>query len=233
VTHGRPLERWLFDEFFDRGGASQPEAARKGFASGLNARRAETPAMIQRFMNYTDEDYLRGGDPEAWEKGGVRAISAGPNAFVYVKDSREPLDEAALERRYPGFAAELSKRPGIGFVLARSANGGAPVCHWRGKRCELDERDAGPFAGRADAPLVVRGIRDLMSMPSAGDLVIYGHDTPEGNVSFIAERGTHAGPAAAEMQTFVMHPRGIEMPRDITHPAQLYAHFIRYRDAQA
>jgi hypothetical protein len=80
-------------------------------------------------------------------------ISAGPNAFLYVLDVEEPLDADALERRFPGLAEKLSQSPGIGFVLARSADG--PVCFWRGKR--YDFRESGPeiFAKRADAALVV------------------------------------------------------------------------------
>jgi hypothetical protein len=50
----------------------------------------------------------------------VRVISAGPNAFLYVLDTLSALDADALDHRFPGLAEELSKSPGIGFVLARS-----------------------------------------------------------------------------------------------------------------
>jgi hypothetical protein len=182
-------------------------------------------------MNYLDEDYFRRPDPEAYERDGVRAISAGPNAFLYVKGVHEPLEEPALEARFPGLAVKLSRSPGIGFVLVRGSRGGVPLCFWRGQRCELGAADAGPFAQREDAALVVEGIADLMRMPSAGDLVIYGNDAIDGTVSFIAEHGTHAGPGETEMQTFIIRPAHVELPRDITHPVQLYAHFIRYADA--
>jgi hypothetical protein len=70
-----------------------------------------------------------------------------------------------------------------------------------------------------------------MRMPSAGDLVIYGTDSPKGHVSFIAERGSHAGPSAEEMQTFIIGPRRAEIPSGVTHPEQLYWHFIRYQES--
>jgi hypothetical protein len=228
VTHGKRLERWIFDAFLHPEGAPVPEAARVGLRRGVRARRAETPAMIQRFMNYTDEDYFRRADPEAYENNGIRAIAAGPNAFLYVKHAREPLDEAALEKRFPGLPDKLSRSPGIGFVLVRSGNGGTPVCYWQGNRCELDQSRPGPFAKRNDAALVIKGIDDLMKMPSAGDLVIYGTDAPSGNVSFIPERGGHAGPGATEMQTFILRPGDVSTPANITHPTQLYPHFMRY-----
>lgn len=229
LTHGQRLERWVFDEFLHPEGAGAPEAARVGLRRGLNARRAETQGVIQRFMNYLDEDYFRRPDPEAYGLEGMRAISAGPNAFVYWTQEEKPLTAEDLEQRFPGLADKLSRSPGVGFVLARSGDGAGPVCWWQGRRCRLSPADLGPFAGRDDAAIVVRGIGDLMRMPSAGDLVIYGSDSPQGNVSFICEHGAHAGPGATEMQTFIVRPVDVALAPDITHPAQLYEHFIRYR----
>jgi hypothetical protein len=75
----------------------------------------------------------------------------------------------------------------------------------------------------------VEGIAEPMRMRSAGDLVIYGSEAPGGDVSFIREHGAHAGPGATEMHTFIVRPAGATLPADITHPVQLYDHFIRYR----
>jgi hypothetical protein len=231
LTPGRRLERWIFDEFLAPHRAGEPDAVRVGLRQGLRERRAETPGMIQRFMNYLEEDSLRFPDPEAHERDGVRAISAGPNAFLYVKDAKEPLDGAAVEKRFPGLAKNLSKSPGIGFVLARSAKGSGPSCWWQGKRCELGPAQPGPFAGRDDAALVVEGIDNLMNMQSAGDLVIYGADAPNGYVSFLREHGAHAGPGTTEMHTFIVHPGNAILPSSISHPVQLYDHFIRYHQS--
>ena len=115
----------------------------------------------------------------------------------------------------------------MGFVLARSGHG--PLCFWRGKRYHLSETEPGPFGGRADAALVVQGVADLMAMRSAGDLVIYGIDAPGGHVSFIPEVGAHAGPSPEELHTFIVAPAGIALPTPLTHPLQLYDHFIRYQ----
>lgn len=218
ITQGQRLERWIFDAFLN---PATLEAPRGGLRAGLRERRAETGALLQKFMNYLDEDFFRRPDPEAHEQGGVRAISAGPNAFLYLVEEAAPLDADALERRFPGLAAKLSSSAGIGFVLARSGNGKA-ACFWQGKRCELSEAEPGPFAGRADLKLVVQGVNGLMQMPSAGDLVIYGAGT-----SFISEQGAHAGPSAEEMQTFIIGPPGVELPGQVTHPVQLYDYFIR------
>ncbi len=68
-------------------------------------------------------------------------------------------------------------------------------------------------------------------MPSAGDLVLYGIGAPAGDVSFLDERGAHAGPSPAEMDTFILHPPSVTLPdAPLTHPVQLYRHFAAYRD---
>jgi hypothetical protein len=224
LTRGRRLERWVFDAFLHPAGAAAPEAPRTGLRRGMHQQRRDNAGMLQKFINYLDEDFFRRADPEAHEQGEVRVIAAGPNAFLYALDARAPLDAAGVERRFPGLAEKLSRSPGISFVLARSGNGKAPVCYWKGKRAELSAAAPGPFAGREDAALVVKAIAGLMLMPSAGDLVIYGDD-----VSFISEHGTHAGASAAEMQTFIIGPAGARPPRGVTHPSQLYEYFMRYQ----
>jgi hypothetical protein len=194
---------------------------------GIRARQRGAPGLLQRFVNYLEEDFLRRGSREAYERDGIRVIAAGPNAFLYVTGAAAPLDVDALERRLPGVAEELSRSEGVGFVLARSSAG--PVCFWRGKRYPVREAVPPPFAGRPDVALVIGGLEDLMAMPSAGDLVIYGSGVAPRHVSFIPEYGGHAGPARDEMHTFIVCPAAVALPTPITHPVQLYEHFVKYR----
>ena len=234
LTSGRRFELWIFEQMLNqplnappRNGWPAETPRQPGLINGMRRQSGSAEGFYQRYLNYVNEDYLRRPDPEAHEQDGVRVISAGPNAFLYVKDAREPLDADALERRFPGVAEKLSASPGVGFVLARSPNG--PVCFASGRRYHFGETVPGPFAHRKDARLVVQGIADLMSMPSAGDLVIYGTDAAQGHVSFIPEFGAHAGPSHDEMHTFIVRPPRVKLPAPITHPVQLYEHFIRYQ----
>jgi hypothetical protein len=232
LSGGRPLERLLFEEFFDPAGVREVSPGRprgRNLSSGIKAMRSHRGnGLFQRFVNYLDEDFGATIDraPESNERGGVRVVSAGPNAFVYFVDTPEPLTIEDIDARYSGLGEQMSRLPGIGFVLARSADG--PVCLYRGKRHRL-EQDPGPFAGREDLDIVLSGIRDLMAMRTAGDLVIYGHDAPEGNVSFIPEIGAHAGPSHDELHTFIVAPTDAELPSPLIHPLQLYDVFIRYQ----
>lgn len=165
----------------------------------------------------------------------VKVIAAGPNAFVYFTDRPGPFSAAEIESRHPRALARLSQHPGIGLVLARGTSG--PVCWYRGQRVPLgrgpDPAVRDPFARRADRAVVVAGLRDLMAMPSAGDIVLYGTGAPGGHVSFIDELGAHAGPSEDELHTFILYPPSVRLPAGpLTHPVELYPHFRAYRDAR-
>jgi hypothetical protein len=230
---GRPLERLLFDEFFDRTHEVAPLVPpARGLATTFRTYRAHgSPGLFQRFLSSLQEDFpwRLGALPETGERDGVRVISAGPNAFVYLLDSVEPVPLEEIDERFPALVDRMSLGPGIGFLLARSHEG--PVCIWRGRRFRLQHGEAGPFAGRPDLPLLLQELADLTAMPSAGDLILYGHGSPQGDVSYIDEVGAHAGPSPEELQTFLIAPPGVRMPEPITHPIQLYPHFLSYQPA--
>ncbi len=236
LAGGASIEHVLFERFFTpaRLAVGERVTRRARLATGVAAWRAHrTAGILQRFVNYLERDFpwVLGGHRGVHQQDGVRMITAGPNAFVYFTDSSAPLAIEAIDARSPGLVESLSRERGVGLVLARSAAG--PVCCHRGKRYVLGEDAPGPFADRADAPLVVAGIRDLMAMPSAGDLVIYGIDAPEGNVSYLGELGAHAGTTPEEMQTFILAPAAARLPTPLTHPVQLYPYFLGYQTGLA
>jgi hypothetical protein len=234
LSGGRPIEETLLD-FFVLGGApkgGQDRGGARRVARGLEAfRTRRAPGLFQRFVNYLEQDFalVLGGLRSVREHDGIRVVSAGPNAFVYFLERAEPLGVEWIDRRFPGAVDEISRSPGVGFVLIRSDGG--PLCVWRGKRHRLDELGGAAFRGRPDLDRVTEGIRDLMAMPSAGDLVVYGIDAPEGNVSYVPEIGAHGGTSHDELHTFLIHPRRAHVPVSLTHPVQLYPFFLRYQDA--
>jgi hypothetical protein len=192
-------------------------------------RRTEGRGLLQRFCNHVAREWRVEPRHDETLPETVRIITAGPNAFVYFMDAPEPLLLEEIESRHPGAAVLLSEHPGIGLVLARSAAG--PVCWWRGREVSLEHEGLdGPFADRQEQHIVLAGLRDLMSMRSAGDLVLYGIGAPGSDVSFIEERGAHAGPSEHEMRTFFIHPAAVPVPGPLNHPIELYAHFAAYRE---
>ncbi|MBI2015059.1 MAG: alkaline phosphatase family protein [Candidatus Rokubacteria bacterium] len=234
LSGGRPIEEALFD-FFEpprsRARAAPAGRARR-LARGIAAfRTRRAPGLFQRFVNYLEQDFalVLGGLRSVREHDGIRVVAAGPNAFVYFLERPEPLGAEWIDARFPDAVDEISRSPGVGFVLVRAAAG--PLCVWRGTRYRLDDLQAGPFAGRPDLGVVADGLRDLMAMPSAGDLVVYGIGAPEGHVSYVPEVGTHAGASYDELHTFLIHPRGADVPPAVAHPIELYPVFLRYQGA--
>jgi Type I phosphodiesterase / nucleotide pyrophosphatase len=231
ATGGRRFERAFFDQVPARLPGSA--AARTPTDSPVEPSADGIPATAAGRSATGDGSQLElGFEPyldvrESHERDGLRVVSAGPNAFVYFVDTPEPVPLEAIEARCPGLATTLSKSPGVGFVLARSANG--PVCFWRGQCHPLAQPDGGPFDGRKDRAIVTRDLAALMTMRSAGDLVIYGTEAPEGHVSYIDEFGAHAGPSHEELHTFLVAPVDRRVPARIEHPVQLYEMFIHYQ----
>jgi hypothetical protein len=235
LTGGARFERLLFDEVIDVGATHSAHPAMQGrnagFAHGFMAYHIGRTGMGRRVMQRVDREFtLNLDEREAYQRGAIRVISAGPNAFVYMVDSPDPVLVEQLDERFPGLASRISASRGVGFVLARSATG--PVYFWRGTRYEIGSRAQPPFDERDDCDLVLRDLAALIAMPSAGDLIIYGTGAPEGNVSYIVEAGAHAGPSPDELQTFIVAPDHVDVP-PITHPIELYPLFVGYQETSA
>jgi hypothetical protein len=157
-------------------------------------------------------------------------VPAGPNVNVYLTQRPGHVPEAELDALYPGVLGRLSAHPAIGLVLVRGREG--LVCYYRGTpyRTPLPDGPTGcPLFDRPDRELVLRSVSDLLAMPSSGDLVVYGHYTGKGCVSFLGERGSHAGPSEEEMYGFVLAPARLSFDfSQVSGPRDLYPLFAEY-----
>lgn len=89
-----------------------------------------------------------------------------------------------------------------------------------------------PLFDRPDRELVVQALLELLAMPSAGDIVAYGNYTASGCVSFLGERGSHAGPSEEELYGFILSPPDVQFDfKSVSGPRDLYRLFIGYRGA--
>jgi hypothetical protein len=165
--------------------------------------------------------------------GGLCIVPAGPNVNVYLIHTPARVLVEEIESRYPGALGRLSRHAAIGFVLARSAQG--PVCYYRGDvvRIPPPPGDTGcPLFDRPDRDVVVRGLEDLLAMPSGGDVILYGHYTVAGCVNFLDERGSHAGPSEEELYAFLAAPARIAFDlRAVMRARDLHPLFARYHGA--
>jgi hypothetical protein len=229
LSGGPPFERVLIEELVGRPTAPAASVEREpSYRHGLQTYGIGRPKPdTLPAAPHADSIYAESGGREAYQRDGIRVVSAGPNAFIYFLDNPEPLDADEIERRRPGFATAVAKVPGVGFVLARSPQG--PVVYWRGEVHRLGKGEAGPFADRPDREAVLRGLHDLMAMRSAGDLVVYGIGAPEGNISYVPEVGAHAGPSPEELHTFLIQPARVKDQSPVRHPLELYDLFASYQ----
>src|SRR5207247_1000430 len=87
LSGGKPIEQTLFDDFLDPLAAHAepaPAGRARRVVHGLAAYRTHrAPGFFQRFVNYLERDFPRvlGGTRGVREHGGIRVVSAGPNAF--------------------------------------------------------------------------------------------------------------------------------------------------------
>jgi hypothetical protein len=163
--------------------------------------------------------------------GGLCVVPAGPNVNVYLTHTPERVLAEEIEARYPGGLVRLSRHTAIGFVLTRDARG--PVCYYRGDVFRIPPAPGStgcPVFDRPDRDIVVRGLQDLLGMPSSGDVILYGHYAEAGCVNFLGERGSHAGPSEAELYTFLAAPPDIAFDFGrVTRARDLHPLFARYR----
>ncbi len=161
---------------------------------------------------------------------GLCIVPAGPNVNVYLTHTPERVLAEEIEARYPGALVRLSEHAAIGFVLARDARG--PVCYYRGDVFRIPPASGPtgcPVFDRPDRAIVVRGLQDLLSMPSGGDVLLYGHYARGGCTSFLDERGSHAGPSAEELYAFLALPPHVAFdPGQVTAARDLHPLFARY-----
>jgi hypothetical protein len=167
--------------------------------------------------------------------GDLCIVPAGPNVNVYLIHTTARVLAEEIEARYPGALSRLSRHAAIGFVLARDARG--PLCYYRGEVLRIPPplgSTGCPVFDRPDRDIVVRGLQDLLGMPSGGDVILYGHYAEAGCVNFLDERGSHAGPSEDELYAFVAAPPGVEFDfRAVTRARDLHPLFARYHAGRA
>jgi hypothetical protein len=164
----------------------------------------------------------------------IKIVPAGPNVLVYFMHKEEKVYIEEIEERYPGAVARLSTHPGVGVILGRDRRG--PLFYWQGRQYRVDQNTVTPncpFRNLTYRPLLMRAIAELVDMPSAGDLIIYGNGNGQGTISYLGERGSHAGFTSDELFAFIIYPKHIDFAFErITRPRDLYQFFIQYLELE-
>jgi len=181
--------------------------------------------MLQRRTAKDQETHSEGEDV-------VVAVS-GPLGHIYL-----PLDDTVGEdeiaKRYPKLIEGLVGHKGIGVVvvrrdddiIVRSAEGSAVV----DKEGRLHNQDGDPLPRIEPKRTAYRGLRRLMDMKNAGDIVVLGADNGKYTVNFEEQMAAHGGIGGLQNSSFLMYQPDYEGGvGEISDPLQLYEIFKSVR----
>ena len=160
----------------------------------------------------------------------IATAEAGDLAHVYFLDDEMPQPLEAIRTRHPGVLSALRESRAVGLVAVRGGARGFVL--WRGEELDLARPEDVSRLPHPQPALVAEYLSDLLSLPEAGDLVVQGwRGEAEKPVAYAWEFGSHGGVAPEELETFVVHPRGVAFRfEDVKRPAELYRFFDeRYR----
>lgn len=164
----------------------------------------------------------------------IEVIDAGDIAHLYFKDERGIVPIDAIERRHGAVLAALRRSPAIPLIVARSASG--PVALTATQTLRLDDPgdrlrlSVHPAFRERDVDLLVSYLRRVVTMPSGGDLVLYGNPGVHGAIAYSWEFGSHGGIAHDEVESFMLAPPRAPFDFEaVDFPEELNRWFVRYR----
>jgi Type I phosphodiesterase / nucleotide pyrophosphatase len=165
----------------------------------------------------------------------VLAIYSSCLANVYFTDLGRRAELTDIEERAPGLLDALLNHPGIGLIIVRS-EGRNMALHRQG-RVALEDgfADDLEFLNLYDEPQIVREqLIALASMPSAGDLLVFGGYDGASVVNFEDHCGAHGGLGGPQMFPFMVSPGHVganfSAIRDATELNAIFARRYRLRD---
>ncbi len=171
------------------------------------------PARL--YVDWLRRRLRRGADERAWKPiDGIEVVTGGTIAHVYfdrVATERLTLDE--IEARHPDLVPALAACPAVGIMVARTADG--PMIFYRGARYRLGDRRAlerlPPFQ-RLGYELAATHLMHAAEGARYGDLVLFGAFAEAGDIAFDFEFGSHGGIGEDELDQFILHQAGVELP---------------------
>jgi hypothetical protein len=141
----------------------------------------------------------------------VLAIYSSALANVYFTHAPTRPDLDQVEDLAPGLLRSLVSHPGIGIVLVKSGAKTAVLHESETVVLEDATHEQLAFLAKYDRPEIVqKQLIDLASMPSAGDLMVFGAFDGTRVVNFEDHGGAHGGLGGVQMFPFMIAPSGME-----------------------
>ena len=142
---------------------------------------------------------------------GLGPLLARRLAHIYFTSQPGRATAEAIEAGYPGLIEALSRHPGIGALLVRSAAGHALVLGPHG-RSDLSADPSDGSEPLADyGPRAAENLRHLEGFATAGDLILLGAvDRISGEVTGFEELvGSHGGLGGWQGEPFILCPANL------------------------
>jgi uncharacterized membrane protein YvlD (DUF360 family) len=152
----------------------------------------------------------RAGQTEAEaERPDLVVCASGNLALVYFNARRERMTLEQMIELFPRLIDGLSRHPGIGFLLVRSADHGAVAIGPRGRHHLDEDRVEGVDPLEPFGPHAASDLRRLDSMPNVGDIVLNSSLDPETDevAAFEELVGSHGGAGGWQTKAFLLYPR--------------------------
>ncbi len=216
----------------------QPSEARAFLAASLAeiASGASWMSKVIRRLSrgHLDRPKIQPGHQDAHPQSGAGqpdAVVMASGCLGLISFPLEP-GRVTLERiqhRYPELIPALREHPGVGFLLVRSgehgavAMGSAGVCYLDEDRVEGEDPLA-PFGAGA-----ARHVRRTDGFAHCPDIVVnstYWRDRDE-VAAFEELVGSHGGLGGTQSYPFLLHPVGLELPREELVGAELVHRHLR------
>jgi len=165
----------------------------------------------------------------------VEVTYSGGLAHVYFTDTRERLDEAALEALFPGLVARVVADRRVGVVMLKGADGGALITA-AGRFSLREPLEAATEAMLApfDRPdVLAHQLRRLNSFERAGDLVVFGAYDGNVQVNFEHQVGGHGSIGGEQLHPFVLAKGEWAIDTSaVTDASGLYPMLVALRDRE-
>lgn len=207
----RDFDLWVYSDhgqenvtcYTDRYGRTVQQAVSDVFSRGVPGpsnsvdAQASTQASRASYLRASEEPNAIGGGANSTS--GLETIAVGPLGFIYY-------DRTLSHEQWKQIAAALVEEAGVPLVLLAEADGRARA--WAPGRQGYLPEDAATFLG-SDHPHLQPAAEDLVRLAhhrDAGDLIIGGWAAGEAPLTFVVERGAHAGCGPDELSAFALLP---------------------------
>jgi hypothetical protein len=160
----------------------------------------------------------------------VLAIYSSALANVYFMHAGRRLGHAEIEATAPGLLSSLVRHPGIGIILIRDGEETHALYRDVHVILESAREDEIEFLRLYDEPWIVRDqLVRLATMPSGGDLMVFGNYDGRMVVNFEDHGGAHGGLGGVQMFPFYIAPESVAFDFEAVTEATELHHFFTQR----